>query len=207
MSSIDFVCSTIYFNAPSVQSVHHYLSYLLKFSYSSAIPAIYPTNRHSSASKMQLRDIANLALISVVLLATGFGVDAASAPQHITDPKQNYTISGDNVVLHSLVGDIKIPMPDFVKAELRRERNAKIKPRRVTRQLFRPNFSRYNLGWAFADFFECNEQAQIALSPYTENHRYWEAFFKRNSVNNTLAVSTDCFCFIHLVYNSLNNSN
>lgn len=140
---------------------------------------------------MQLRDIAmaNLALISIVLLATGFGAEAASAPTHITDPKMNYTIRDDFVVLHSLVGDINIKMPDDVRAELRGEANSKIKKRRVARQVFRPGFSRYNLGWGFADFFECNEQAQIALSPYTENHRYWEAFFKRNSVNNTLAVS------------------
>ena len=129
------------------------------------------------------------ALISVVFLTTG--ADAASYPQHITDPKQNYTITGNDVMLHSLVGDIKIPMPDYVKAELR-ERSLKIKKRRVARQAWfgRNAFSRHNLGWGFGDFFECSEQAQIALSPYTENHRYWEAFFKRNSVNNTIAVST-----------------
>ena len=133
--------------------------------------------------------MAILALLSVVLLTTG--ANAASAPQHITDPKQNYTISGDSVMLHSLIGDIRIPMPDSVKAMLREGNNNKIKKRRTRQVSFlgRPNFQRYNLGWAFADFFECNEQAQIALSPYTENHRYWEAFFKRNSVNNTLAVS------------------
>lgn len=140
---------------------------------------------------MQFRNFAAaiLALISVVLLTTG--TDASSYPQHITDPKQNYTIAGDKVMLHSLVGDIAIPMPDFVKSELRKRSNSKLKHRRVTRQSwFGPSRgSRYNLGWAFADFFECNEQAQIALSPYTENHRYWEAFFKRNSVNNTLSVS------------------
>lgn len=39
------------------------------------------------------------------------------------------------------------------------------------------------------DFFECNEQAEIATSPYTENYRNWEAFFKRNLINDTIAVS------------------
>ena len=134
--------------------------------------------------------LANLAIISIIVVLTTTSVNSAfAATDHITDPKQNYTITGNNVILHSLVGDIKIPMPDYVKAELRKELNSKTKLRRVTRQLFAPRQLRIGYGWAFADFFECNEQAQIALSAYSENHRYWEAFFKRNSVNNTLAVS------------------
>jgi len=118
--------------------------------------------------------------------------------KHITDPKMNYTIKGDNVILHSLIGDIKIPMPLDVKAAYRasREDSVKNSRRRISRQarFFSPNSNiNYNIDpMVFPDFFECNEQAQIALSPYSENHRYWEAFFKRNSINNTLSVRYCC---------------
>jgi len=43
-----------------------------------------------------------------------------------------------------------------------------------------------------ADFFECNEQAQLALSTHSENYRNWEAFFKRNSIDDTMAVRYCC---------------
>lgn len=134
--------------------------------------------------------LANLAIISIIILLTTNLSSASAAMKHITDPKQNYTISGDNVILHSIVGDIKIPIPDHIKAALR-ERNSKNKKRRISRQVpYNPNPNiNYNFIYGFPDFFECNEQAQIALSAYSENHRYWEAFFKRNSINNTLAVS------------------
>lgn len=49
----------------------------------------------------------------------------------------------------------------------------------------RTNFFDANNG----DFFECSEQAQIALSTHSESFRYWESFFKRNSLNDTIAVS------------------
>lgn len=143
--------------------------------------------------------LAKLAILFIIQLTSNLSaVDASPGQlQHITDPKMNYTIKGDDVILHSLIGDIKIPMPDYAKASLRRE-NSKTKRRRVVRQLFRqnPNIN-YNINpYYFPDFFECNEQAQIALSTYSENHRYWEAFFKRNTINDTMAVSRTLFFFL-----------
>lgn len=136
--------------------------------------------------------MAYLAIIAVILLSLFTKINATdSLPKHITDPKMNYTIKGDDVILHSYIGDIKIPMPAYVKASLRSEKNSKIVKKRVTRQIgFIPSRNiNYNINpFAFPDFFECNEQAQIALSAYSDNHRYWEAFFKRNSINDTIAV-------------------
>lgn len=134
--------------------------------------------------------LANLAIISIIVLLGAKSINAAAAMHHITDPKMNYTISGNDVILHSLVGDIKIPIPAYARSELRKEKTTKLGHKRVPRQSpFQPNpYINYYTG-VFPDFFECNEQAQIALSAYSDNHRYWEAFFKRNSINNTLAVS------------------
>jgi hypothetical protein len=90
---------------------------------------------------------------------------------------KNLTVRDGFVVLHSFVGDLKVPIPAPKELELTHGR--------VRRDLYShgPMYLR-----DMADFFSCSEQAQYALSPFADNHRNWEAFFKRNHINNTLTV-------------------
>lgn len=92
--------------------------------------------------------------------------------------EKNLTVRDGFVVLHSFVGDLKVPIPAPKELELTHGR--------VRRDLYShgPMYLR-----DMADFFSCSEQAQYALSPFGDNHRNWEAFFKRNHINNTLTVS------------------
>lgn len=128
--------------------------------------------------------IATLAILSMVLF-TSTTTNALAIPNdetaNITDvdllnTHSHYKIKDNAVILDTLFGQIRIPIPDGVKAQ----QNSKL----MTRQGFFDNVHSNA-----ADFFECNEQAQIALSTHSENYRNWEAFFKRNSVNDTFAVS------------------
>lgn len=135
--------------------------------------------------------MATLVILSIVLLPSTM-TNALAIPNEnsVSDVEllnvqhTNYTIKDDSVVLHSIVGPIEIPIPDKVKSELSKKQTSE------NLRLF-PNSNGYDTIHSneVADFFECNEQAQIALSTHTENFRYWEAFFKRNSVENTMAVS------------------
>lgn len=130
--------------------------------------------------------MATLAALVVFLLTTN-ALDISS--EIIIDDVQeaNYTIGNNSVVLHTVIGDIDIPMPEEVKAELTR-RNEDKRSEKLT--LYNHNGNMGN-GHSDAanDFFECSEQAQFALSVHSEHYRYWEAFFKRNSISDTVAVS------------------
>lgn len=130
--------------------------------------------------------MANLAIMTIVL--TSFATNALALSD---DAKEtNYTIRGDDVILNSFLGDIKIPIPEEIRKELndRRVANNQNGDKKFERlMLFGDDEAVHSKN--FADFFECNEQAQVALSVHSENYRNWEAFFKRNTISDTLAVS------------------
>lgn len=103
----------------------------------------------------------------------------------------NYTIRDNFVILHSVVGEVKVPIPDEIQAELNRFENSRNEEKRFEKlTLFGHSRVDDNVhSNTFADFFECNEQAEVALSVHSDNYRNWEAFFKRNSISDTMAVS------------------
>lgn len=135
--------------------------------------------------------MATLVILSIVLFTSTTNALAISNEKNsINDVQEtNYTISDNVVILHSLVGDIKIPIPEEIKEELNdRKQNAGKQFEKLT--LYSNSHVNDNIhSNTFADFFECNEQAQVALSVHSENYRNWEAFFKRNSISDTIAVS------------------
>lgn len=138
--------------------------------------------------------MATLVILSIVLFISTTNALVISNEKNINDIQEtNYTIRDDVVILHSLVGDIKIPIPEEIKAELndRRVENSQNEEKPFERlTLFSNSKVDDNIhSNTFADFFECNEQAQVALSVHSENYRNWEAFFKRNSISDTIAVS------------------
>lgn len=132
-------------------------------------------------------------LLTVLLTSSTTNALAISNEKNINDMQEtNYTIRDDVVILHSLVGEIQIPIPEEIKAELnkRKAENIQNQEKRFERLTFFGN-SRMddNIHSNTADFFECNEQAEVALSVHSENYRNWEAFFKRHSITDTMAVS------------------
>lgn len=139
--------------------------------------------------------MATLVILSIALFTSSTtNALAISNEKNINDMQEtNYTIRDDFVILHSLVGDIKIPIPEEIKAELNHSR---VENSQNGEKLFE-KLTLYSNSKVddnihsntFADFFECNEQAQVALSVHSENYRNWEAFFKRNSISDTIAVS------------------
>lgn len=135
--------------------------------------------------------MASSVILAIVLLTSSTtNALAFSNEKNIVDvQKSNYTIRGDDVILHSLVGDIKIPIPEEIKAELNdRSQNEEKRFERLT--LYSNSQADNNIhSKTFADFFQCNEEAEVALSVHSENYRNWEAFFKRNSISDTIAVS------------------
>lgn len=141
--------------------------------------------------------MAILVILSMVLFtSTTTNALVISNENNITDvdldvQHTHYTIKDDIVLLHSLVGHIGIPIPENVQAELNELRVENKQNQKLERLSAFPNRNINDNGHsnAYADFFECNEQAQIALSTHSENYRYWEAFFKRNTVDDTIAVS------------------
>lgn len=145
--------------------------------------------------------MATLAILSIVLLpSTMTNALAISNENNFSDvdlldvQRTNYTIKDDNVILHSIFGQIEIPIPDKIKSELNKAEEQKSGKLRV----FSNSMTYDNINSKeVADFFQCNEQAQVALSPHSENYRYWEAFFKRNSIDDTTAVSKSFFLLIN----------
>lgn len=112
---------------------------------------------------------------------------------------KNYTIEGDFVVLHTLVGDMKIAIPEDVKALRNQKNEGKQFERLVEFGSHRPDSNRE------ADFFYCTEEAQLALSGHSESYRHWEAFFKRHSVSDTMAVRYCCNVleFVDEIYSTM----
>lgn len=140
--------------------------------------------------------MATLVILSLVLLKLSTtNAVAISNEKSINDVQEkNYTISGDYVILHSLIGDINVPIPEEIKTELN---DRKLKNNTNGEKLFERltlygdsnDINMYSK--MFVDFVECRDQAQIAL--YTgENYRNWEAFFKRNKITDTMAVRYCC---------------
>lgn len=139
--------------------------------------------------------MATLAILSIVLLTSSTtNALAISNENDITDVQgKNYTIRDNFVILQSVVGEVKIPIPEEIQAELndRRVQNSRNEEKRFEKlTLFGKSRVDDNVhSNTFADFFECNEQAEVALSVHSDNYRNWEAFFKRNSISDTIAVS------------------
>lgn len=103
----------------------------------------------------------------------------------------NYTIGQDAVIMHSLLGDIQIPIPEDIKAELNRRKNEGKTFERLTlfgESEFNHNYpsSRQN------DFFECMEKSNAVLAAHTESYQSWSIFFKRNKFSDTMAVRYCC---------------
>lgn len=140
--------------------------------------------------------MATLAILSVILFTSSKVNALAISNEKAVDDVQgtNYTIKDDAVILHSLFGDIEIPMPDDVKAvhNDRKAANNQNGEKLFERLTLFGNSENAIRSKTYADFFECNEQAQVTLSVHSDNHRLWEAFFKRNSVSDTMAVRYCC---------------
>ena len=102
--------------------------------------------------------------------------------------EKNLTVENGYVVIPSLIGNVLLPVPPSNELQLTHGR--------VKRDLYShsPFYVR-----DMADFFSCSEQAQYALSPFGDNARNWDAFFKRNSINNTMAVSTQTLIDLHAI--------
>ncbi|KAJ6639469.1 hypothetical protein Bhyg_12214, partial [Pseudolycoriella hygida] len=149
---------------------------------------------------MSLRNVIMITLVIVcTVLFTSHGTNALAIEfeTNITVSKDsNLTIRDNAVVLHSLVGDINITIPEEVLEELNnaRRRNTQNGDRRFERlTLFGSNNMDDNFrSKAFKNFFECSEEAQWTLSKHSENNRYWVAFFLRNTLDDTSAVRYCC---------------
>jgi hypothetical protein len=143
-----------------------------------------------------------MGILSIILISsTTTNALTFSNEKNITDvdldvQNSHYTIRDNNVILQSLFGQIEIPIPETVQAEInafKAENNQTKQNQKLARLSAYNNGNLNNIhSNEFADFFECNEQAQIALSAHSENYRYWEAFFKRNTIDDTIAVRYCC---------------
>lgn len=134
---------------------------------------------------------ATMAILAVLVVAL-FTSSTTNALDSSNDAqKTNYTIGNGTVILHSFIGDVNIPIPPEIQAELEGRVHQNNEERSGKLTLIGNNDNIHSKG--FADFFECNEQAQLALSVHSENFRNWEAFFKRNSISDTVAVSIVAF--------------
>lgn len=140
--------------------------------------------------------IATLAVLSVVLFTSTANALSISNENDINNGQQekNYTIKDGFVILQSLFGEIKVPIPEDIKAEMNRQKNDGKEFERMT--LFGEGGrlqDYHHVSDGQADFFKCTQEAQqTALSVYSENYRNWEAFFYRNSLSNTMTVRYCC---------------
>lgn len=123
-----------------------------------------------------------LVMLCMILFTPSTALDISDDGNDVKH--RNYNVTEDAVVMKSLFGDVVIPIPEDVKAEIKSRNNPDKRFEKLVTYGSEQGYSNRH-----RDLFSCMDEADVAISPLTDSYRSWEPFFKRNKFDDTVAVS------------------